>query len=119
MKRTETKFSEDQEHCIKALSVFAHGRHHLPKPKEFGNGVCVNWVGDLASFDFDRLTRLVLVAHACAVRIEIASSGPRMVKIVAHRRKHGDRKVLKFHEYHPSLADLQASAEEAKKWGSL
>lgn len=105
--------TKDQESCIETLSEWVCGRHHLPKVKEFGTGVCINYSGDLSTFDFDRLTRLVLLAHRDAVRIEIASSGPRLVRIIAHKRRHGDRNEMKMHEWHPSLSDLAARIDAA------
>lgn len=50
-------------------------------------------------------TRLVLLAHCYFVRVEIASSGPRMVKIIAHRRAPRTPDDMQ-HERHPSLDDL-------------
>lgn len=98
--------SEDQQACIEMLADWACGKHHLPQVHEFGAGVCINYRGDLSTFDFDRLTRLVLLAHRDAIRIEIGGSGPGMVKIIAHRRKHGDRKTMPHYAWHPSLGDL-------------
>jgi len=105
--------SEDQEYCICMLSEWAGGRHHLPKVYAWGVGVCINHHGDLSTFDYNRLTRLVLLAHRDAVRIEIASSGPRRVKIIAHRRKHGEG--LSMFERHPCLADLAAIIDEMRE----
>lgn len=100
-----SEYTESQEACIALLEDFAGGRHHLPKIKEFGRGVCVNYRGDLSTFDSDKLTRLVILAHKRAIRIEIGSSGPGMVKIIAHKRQHGDRATLRFHERHPTLME--------------
>jgi hypothetical protein len=102
--------TEDQQFCKDMLSEWVGGDHHLPKVHGFEKGICINFCGDLSTHDGDRLTRLVLLAHRDAVRIEIASSGPRRVKIIAHRRKHGTRETLKFWEFHPTLTDLSASA---------
>jgi len=77
----------DQEYCRETLSDFVLGAHHLPKIHKWGAGICINYSGDLATFDFDRLTRLVLLAHRDHVRIEIGQSGPCRVRIMAHRRK--------------------------------
>lgn len=96
--------------CIDTLAVFASGHHHLPKTRPHGQGVEINWRGDLSTFDGDDLTRLVLVAHAYAVRISIQSSGPGMVKIVAFQRQHGSEKDLRFYERHPTIGDLAARA---------
>ena len=69
------------------LEQWARGAHHLPTVHAFGGGVCINHYADFATTDSDKLTRLVLLAHLHSVRIEIASSGPRMVKVIAHRRE--------------------------------
>lgn len=87
------------------LAEWVGGKHHLPKVHEFGTGICINHYGDLSTYDWNRLTRLVLLAHRDFVRIEIASSGPRMVKIIAHRRKPKEDKDSQW-QRHPSLGDL-------------
>lgn len=102
----ESAMTEDQKYCVAMLAEWAGGTHHLPKVHSFGDGVCINFLNDLSTYDFDRLTRLVLLAHRDAVRVEIAGSGPRMVRIIAHRRKHGDRKSMRQYDWHPSLDDL-------------
>lgn len=99
--------SENQEFCSSLLALWAGGWHHLPKVHPFGEGVAINWAGDLSTFDGDGLTRLVLLAHEHAVRIEIASSGPRLVKIIAHRRSHD---APKYYQRHPDLQKLAGNA---------
>lgn len=107
--------TDDQQFCIGVLSEFAGGDHHLPKIEDWGHGVAINHSGDLSTHDFDGLTRLVLLAHKHAVRIEISFSGPGRVKIIAHRRKHqGDGERLGQSVRHPSLADLAAKIELLK-----
>ena len=106
MKKQVQKLSEDQERCRRFLSEWVCGDHHLPKVHLFGTGICISFSQDLSTHDFNRLTMLVILAHKYAIRIEIASSGPRMVKIIAHARKHGERKSMIYSEWHPSLADL-------------
>ena len=98
--------TEDQRYCADMLAEWVRGYHHLPAVKTFGAGVCVNMPGGLSTFDFDRLTTLVLLAHLRFVRIEIASSGPRLVKVIAHRRA---PKTAGMHiwQFHPSLDDLR------------
>lgn len=93
----------DQTYCVQMLEEWAGGAHHLPKVHEFGTGVCINYFGDLSTFDYDRLTSLVLLAHRDAVRVEISHSGPRRVRIICHRRRHGEGRMC---ERHPSLQDL-------------
>ena len=102
----DADMTADQAYCTETLAEWALGRHHLPRVYEFGAGVCINWYGDLSTHDFDRLTRLVLLAHRDAVRIEIASSGPRMVRIIAHRRTPGRSGTMPQSVRHPTLDEL-------------
>ena len=110
MKTTKQVWSEDQQFCINALAEWACGHHHLPKVHEFGVGICINYSGDLSTFDFDRLTRLVLIAHKHYIRIEIASSGPRLVRIIAHRRKRDGN----IYNRHPGLDELENTIKQWK-----
>lgn len=105
-----SEWTDNQKECIDALAEFACGHHHLPRVHEFGSGVAINWFGDLSTFDGNKLTELVRIAHVRAIRFEIASSGPRRVKIIAHKRQHGSRKDLRLHERHPTLEESFESA---------
>lgn len=101
--------NDNQQYCINMLSEWVGGPHHLPKVHEFGTGVAINYYGDLSTFDFDRLTRLVILAHQKLIRVEIASSGPGMVKIICHRR----RETGPTSKRHATLDDLICKAESA------
>ena len=81
-----------------------YGKHHIPKGglHEFGTGWSVNHYGDLATFDFDTLTRLVFLCHDWCVRGEIQQSGPGMVKICIWQRQH---RAGRMFERHPTLED--------------
>ena len=98
----------EQIACKEMLAEWAGGYHHLPTVHEFGTGIAINWCQDLSTYDFDRLTYLVILAHRDAIRIDIASSGPRMVKIIAHKRRHKEdaSERPRIWEWHPSLNDL-------------
>ena len=114
MKAIDTyTLTADQKYCADMLAEWVDGYHHLPTVHECGQGIEINFHGDLSTFDYDRLTRLVLLAHRDFIRIELTNSGPGMVKIMAHRRKpkqEGDS----MWAYHPSLDDLIAKAEKMK-----
>ena len=110
MKQKET-LTEDQKFCADMLAEWAGGYHHLPKVHKSSQGVEINHYGDLSTFDFNKLTRLVLLAHRDFVRIEITNSGPRQVKIMAHLRRPKQKGDCMW-SYHPSLADLIAQAKE-------
>lgn len=73
------------------LACAFHGIHHCPTIKKKGDADFQRWEtnhsGDLATFDFDGLTRLVIAAHFYCVRVSVRSSGPGMIKILIHNRK--------------------------------
>jgi hypothetical protein len=52
-----------------------------------------------ATFDFNGLTELVLLAHKECVRVEIKASGPGMIRICIWQRK----REGKFWEKHPTI----------------
>ena len=77
-----------KESAVSFFSEFYCGEHHIPRigVKPFGLGWAVNHMGDLSTFDTDRLTRLVFLAHDRCVRVEIQQGGPRTVKICIWKR---------------------------------
>lgn len=107
--------TDNQQYCINLFTLWACGEHHLPKVHEFGCGVCINYSGDLSTFDFDLLTFLVLLAHRYRVRIELASSGPGKVRIIAHRRKSEGSTTQR----HPGLTELTKRAASMLEWKEL
>jgi hypothetical protein len=90
--------------ALRFFSEFFCGEHHIPSGgvKEYGGpgSYCVNFYGDLSTFDFDRLTALVFLAHDRCVRVAVMSSGPRMVKIVIWNR---DGREGEIWSKHPTL----------------
>ncbi len=93
--------TEDQRHCYRMLCDWAGGDHHLGKVKEWGMGVATSYSQDLSTFDFNRLTTLVFMAHDRCIRVEIGSSGPRMVRIILHKRHTAEGDICRRH---PTLA---------------
>ena len=82
MSQTERKDAES------FFSELYHGKHHIPgKISEYGEGWAVNHYGDLSTFDFDTLTRLVFLAHDRCMRVSILQSGPLRVKIAVWKRE--------------------------------
>ena len=85
------------------LNRVFRGLHHCPKIKKQGGDFPwweINPYGDLATYDLDTLTRLVIAAHDECVRAEISSSGPRRVRVLLHPRygREGD-----FSKRHPTI----------------
>lgn len=94
--------TDEQWECAQMLADLAGGFHHCDKIKEFGSGIETNRAGELATFDFDGLTRAVVMAHDRAIRFAVSSSGPGRIKLILHKRKregsisqrHPDRSAL-------------------------
>jgi hypothetical protein len=103
-KATEAKFYGDpftKEEASKFFGVFYNGEHHLPSEvKPWGQGWTVNHRGDLASFDFSEMTRLVVMAHDCCVRISISPCKNDVLRICIWKRhsREGDMSLR-----HPDL----------------
>lgn len=89
-----------------AVAYFAElfgGEHHIPSTgvKESGPyGWHVNYYGDLATYDFNVLTRAVFLAHDRCMRLSIDPSGPRLVKLTVYQRYERDGGMM---ERHPTL----------------
>lgn len=98
------------EEAIEFFAEFFRGKHHIPaKLKENGYGWEVSTTTDLSTYDFDRLTRLVLLAHRNAIRVSLDNGGPRRMKIIIHKRLHNREERMA--RRHPSLLDLCDMAE--------
>ena len=104
-------FLSAKERLEMVLDRTFRGLHHCPKihkhnvDHEFEYWE-VNYYGDLATFDFDQLTRLVVAAHDNCVRASVCPSGPRMVKFRLHPRFSRDGGMC---EMHPTI-------DQALKW---
>jgi len=92
--------SDAQRECIELVEdVLGRGRELRFKPA--GRGVTVSVLGGLlATFDHNRLTFLVILAHDRCIRLEIVASGPCRVGLMLHKRP--TRNGL-AHERHPTL----------------
>lgn len=91
----------EQEVCFDLLCDVFYGEHHCPDVSGFGRGIKANvYSGQMATFDFDYLTRLVVLAHDRCVRVEICQGGPGRVGVVLHKRftREGD-----MYKRHPTM----------------
>ena len=91
--------SDAQWECTLMLRDFFRGFHHAPKIKCCGNGIEANTGKPMATWDFDTLTKLVIMSHDRCIRTEIAPSGPGRLKIRLWKRSAEGL----IHERHPSL----------------
>lgn len=91
-----------EERAERLLSKVYRGIHHCGTIKKEPGQWSTNHYGQISTYDFDELTRLVIAAHEFCVRVSIQSSGPRMVKIVLHPRKTREGDVF---DRHPTIED--------------
>lgn len=75
------------------------------------NGVSLTWHRDMATFDFDQLTRLVFLCHEARIRCSVEAVAPRLMRLsfwqrvasgdMAVRHSNLDEAVAAFREYLP------------------
>lgn len=97
--------SDDQYACYEFLSQLFLGWHHIHgKLHEWGDGIKLNTsqTGSFATFDFDGLTRAVVMAHDRMIRLEISPSGPGMLGLICHKRHCREGRV---YERHPTIEE--------------
>jgi hypothetical protein len=78
------------EEATKFYSEFYRGEHHIPgeKPKQWGLGFTViHDRGELSSFDFNSLTKLVLMAHDQCIRVEVSPHSKKEMRISIWKRE--------------------------------
>lgn len=74
-----------------AISFFADiygGEHHFPNElKSWGEGWAMKDHSEMATWDFDRLTRLVVLGHDRNIRVGISPFGMKAYVITLHKRQ--------------------------------
>lgn len=99
--------TDDQWDCAQMFARVCGGFHHVYGTfKPHGYGIIINdRSGRWATFDFDRLTELVIAAHDEMIRVELRPSGPRMVGFALWKRHARDGGMS---ERHPTMEDALA-----------
>jgi hypothetical protein len=98
-----------------ATAFFAElyrGEHHFPSDlKPYGLGWSMIHAVSLATFDFDNLTRLVLLAHDRCIRAEVSQGSPNRLRIAIWKR---EREGATY-ERHPTI---EQAIEEFRSGGA-
>ena len=94
--------TDDQWQCAQMFADVVGGFHHVyGKFKPFGSGVKVSDYGSRwATFDSDRLTRLVILAHDRMIRVEVTPSGPGRIGFALWKRY---KREGAMSERHPTM----------------
>jgi len=104
--------TDDQWQCAQMIADLFRGWHHvLGEIKQSGTGIklntsATNWA---ATYDYDGLTRAVVMGHDRMIRFEFQPSGPRMMQLVLHKRHVREGKM---HERHPTMEDAILTARK-------
>lgn len=103
----------DQVECYRLLCDLVHGEHHLNGiVRACGRGLGINLqFVTLSTFDFDYLTRLVVMAHDRCIRAEIVPSGPGMIGLHLHKRHWREGPM---HSRHPTIDQAVAAIRSGR-----
>lgn len=114
-RRGEAKMSQLGKDAADLLGELFYGIYHLDTKAlakvEWNNA---HWIEfslghkNLATFDFDELTRLVFLAHHLSIRISIEASTHNYLKLTFHRRE----RIGGMSVRHPFLDDAVRSFKE-------
>lgn len=82
-----------------------HIRHNALAKVSWDNEIYISIIVEDASFatyDFNRLTKLVVLCHDKCMRCEIHGKGPGYIELIFHKRKCRDGQI---YERHPTIED--------------
>jgi len=110
----------DKQSATDFFAWFYRGEHHIPgKIKEWGEGWCViHDRGDLATTDYNDLTRLVLMAHRRSIRVSIMAHHFKSLRICIWQRKPGTDMVKEHPSIEQSMESFNAYNKENEYFNS-
>ncbi len=99
--------TNDQWSCAQMFARVVGGFHHVGADfKPLGDGVEVSvYSGGWSTFDYSRLTGLVVRAHDEMIRVEVRPSGPRRIKFAMWKRH---TRTGSMSERHPTIEEAIA-----------
>lgn len=126
--------SEFQAKVIDIVGMVGSGIYNAPICNadkiiwDFGNGVSLTWFQELATWDFDQLSRLVFLCHTARIRCSVTAVAPRTMRLSFWQRKAAgdmavrhpnlDEAVEAFKQYLPAdhrIVYREASGPEEEK----
>lgn len=103
-----------KEEAIAFFAMFYRGEHHLPaEVKHYGYGWSILDRNSFSTYDFNGLTRLVVMAHDKAFRVELVPKpNNKMLIAIWKRRRDGG-----MTESHPTLeSHVEGIREQHEVW---
>lgn len=89
-----------KEQATQFFSAFYGGEHHIPSEvKSFGYGWAVIQNNEIATYDFNAMTRLVVMAHDLCVRVEVSAVSKHTLKVAIWKRQREGA----IYKRHPTL----------------
>ena len=107
------QMTPDQLECYKMLCDIVGGAHHIDAPiHDWGDGICVNvnYASYFATYDFNWLTRAVIMAHDRAIRFEVGPGGPQRLALIFHKRQREGT----MSQRHPTIEDAIEKVRNGK-----
>jgi hypothetical protein len=98
----DSDWTGSKQRCYDLLLEWVGGEHHLGKVSHFGTGLRMTTWRDVASFDNDYMTWLVILAHKHRCRVAVDGAGPRHRAIQVWARETEGSPIFR----HPGLRDL-------------
>jgi len=96
-------WANDKQHeCYELLADVMGGTHHLYNPVKpcSESGIETIYHTSMSTFDFDMLTKFVILAHDRCIRVEIAPYNFKNIKIRLHKR---DGREGSMSRRHPTI----------------
>jgi hypothetical protein len=111
MSLTEEQFyrqpwmTDDHWRCASLLARVFGGFHHMGDVRQYADGVgCMLHQRDLATFDFNHLTALVVLAHQRCIRVSVCVAGMKLQARAYPRTRTGN-----MTQRHPTMEQAIAA----------
>jgi hypothetical protein len=101
-----------EQRCEKLIAAVYGGLHNGPRKIDKHTEFYQTWChyGEMATFDFDKLTVLVFMAHRLCIRVSLTGAANKYMRVMLHNRKSGEGSMS---ERHP---DLDTAIRQFKVW---
>ena len=87
-----------KEEATNFLAVYFNGEHHFPSKLEaWGDGWAIHSHDCISTFDFNELTRLVVMAHDECIRVQITAKSKGRLTIAIHKRNPEETSMMLSH----------------------